>query len=284
LENIFPSKEDFPYTIRVVSEILESNGSSSMATVCASSLSLMDAGVPIKGPVAGIALGLVTEDENYRILTDIAGIEDHYGDMDFKVAGTKDGITAIQLDVKISGIGFEVIEQTLTQAKEARSIILEKMKEALSLPRQTVSEYAPKIESFKVDPDRIGAIIGPGGKFIRRLTHEYNVTIDIDDETATVSVVAENQENLDRAVKQIINMTKDIEVGDVYECKVSRLINFGAFCEIIPGKLGLVHISEISDNYVKDVKDVLKEGDTVKVKVISIDSQGRINLSIKQAQ
>ncbi|MFA5337193.1 MAG: polyribonucleotide nucleotidyltransferase [Candidatus Omnitrophota bacterium] len=281
---ILPPKEVFPYTIRVVSEILESNGSSSMATVCASSLSLMDAGVPVKSPVAGIALGLITEGEEYKILTDIAGVEDHYGDMDFKVAGTKNGITAIQLDIKIGGLTYKMIEEALAQSKEARLFILEKMNASLSLPREIVSKYAPKIKSFKIDPDRIGAVIGPGGKFIRRLTSEYNVTIDIDDETATVSVVAMDLDNLERAAKQIQNMVKDIEVGEIFEGKVTRIANFGAFCEIVPGKQGLVHVSEISDSYVKDVNEVLKEGDVVKVKIIGIDSQGRINLSIKQAQ
>ncbi len=281
---MFPSKEEFPYTIRVVSEILESNGSSSMATVCASTLSLMDAGVPIKAPVAGIALGLITEGEQYKVLTDIAGVEDHYGDMDFKVAGTKKGITAIQLDIKITGLTYKMLEEALVQAKEARLIILDKMNVALSLPRESVSRYAPKIQSVKVDPDKIGSIIGPGGKYIRRLSTEYNVTIDIDDETATVSVVAEDAENLKRAVKQIVNMTKEIEPGEIYEAKVVRITNFGAFCEIIPGKQGLVHVSEISENYVKDVSEVLKEGDIVTVKIIGIDNQGRINLSIKQAK
>ncbi|MEI8349205.1 MAG: polyribonucleotide nucleotidyltransferase [Candidatus Omnitrophota bacterium] len=284
LINIIPSKEQFPYTIRVVSEILESNGSSSMATVCSSSLSLMDAGVPIKGPVAGIALGLVTEGETYKILTDIAGVEDHYGDMDFKVAGTKEGITAIQLDIKIGGLDYRIIEEALAQAKEARMIILEKMQQALSLPREVVSFYAPKIKTFDIDPDKIGSIIGPGGKFIRRLTRENNVTIDIDDDAGTVSVAAENQENLEKVIKQILSMTKDIEVGEIFEGRVTRIANFGAFCEIVPGKSGLVHISELSDNFVKEVTDVVKEGDIVKVKIVGIDAQGRINLSIKQAQ
>jgi polyribonucleotide nucleotidyltransferase len=284
LINIFPSKEEFSYTIRVVSEILESNGSSSMATVCASSLSLMDAGVPIKGPVAGIALGLISEEENYKILTDIAGVEDYYGDMDFKIAGTKDGITAIQLDIKIGGLEYNIIEDALAQGKAAKEIILEKMKEALAQPREGVSKYAPKIKSFRIDPDRIGDVIGPGGKLIRRLTRENNVTIDIDDETSTVSVVAETQEDLDRTVNIINTLTKDIEVGNVYEAKVTRIVNFGAFCEIVPGKQGLVHVSELSENFVKDVRDFLKEGDVVKVKVVGIDNQGRINLSIKQAQ
>lgn len=285
LSQTIPSKEEFPYTIRIVSEILESNGSSSMATVCASSLSLMDAGVPIKAPVAGIAMGLVTDGDDYRILTDIAGIEDHYGDMDFKIAGTKKGITAIQLDTKIAGISYKMIEDTFQQAKVARCFILDKMAAALASSRQGVSQYAPKIKTFEIDPDKIGAVIGPGGKMIRRLCRENNVNIDIDDDTSTVAVVAVNQEDLDRAVKQVLSLVREVEVGDVYtDAEVVRIVNFGAFCEIAPGKQGLVHVSEISDTFIKDVTSVLKEGDIVTVKVIGIDAQGRINLSIKQAK
>ncbi|MBU2103214.1 MAG: S1 RNA-binding domain-containing protein, partial [Candidatus Omnitrophica bacterium] len=268
--------------IRLVSEILESNGSSSMATVCASSLSLMDAGVPIKNPVAGIAMGLVSSGSRFKILTDIAGIEDHYGEMDFKVAGTNNGINAIQLDVKTNGLTYEIIEATLARAREARLVILEKMNAALASPRKDVSQYAPKIKTFKIDPDKIGAVIGPGGKIIRRLTRENNATIDIDDETDTVSVCAYKTEDLERVIKIIVNLTKEIDVGEVFEGKITRLANFGAFCEIVPGKQGLIHVSEISDTFVKDVRDVLKEGDMVKVKVVGIDNQGRINLSIKQ--
>ncbi len=283
---VIPSKEEFPYTIRVVSEILESNGSSSMASVCAASLSLMDAGIPIREPVAGIAIGLVTGDneKEYKILTDIAGAEDHYGDMDFKIAGTKNGITAIQLDTKIEGLTYKIIEDTLEQAKVARLIILEKMKESIAIPRDVLSEYAPKIKSFEVDPDKIGAIIGPGGKTIRRMSRENNVTIDIDDETNVVSVVGETVEGLERAVKQINNLIKDIEVGEIYEVKVEKIVNFGAFCEIAPGKSGLVHVSELSEGFVKDVAEFLKEGDIIKAKVIGIDPQGKIRLSIKQAK
>jgi polyribonucleotide nucleotidyltransferase len=282
LSGVIPSKEEFPYTIRIVSEILESNGSSSMATVCAASLSLMDTGVPIKDPVAGIALGLVKENDNYKILSDIAGIEDHYGDMDFKVAGTEKGINAVQLDIKIGGLTYKIIEEALERAKEGRLFILDKMKESLSLPREALSKYAPKIRSFKIASEKIGSVIGPGGRMIRRLTRENNVNIDIDDETSTVSVVAETEEDLERAIAQITNLTRDAEVGDIYDAKVEKIVNFGAFCEIAPGKSGLVRIGEISDTYVKEVTDVLKEGDTVKVKVIGIDPQGRINLSIKQ--
>ena len=281
---VIPSKEEFPYTIRVVSEILESNGSSSMASACAASLSMMDAGIPIREPVAGIAIGLVTRDNDYKILTDIAGAEDHYGDMDFKVAGTKNGITAIQLDTKIDGLTYPIIKDTLERAKVARMIILEKMKETIVTPRDALSEYAPKIKSFEVNPDKIGAIIGPGGKIIRRMSRENNVTIDIDDETNVVSVVGETLEGLEQAVKQIENLIKDIEVGEIYEVKVERIVNFGAFCEIAPGKSGLVHVSELSDEFVKDVTEFLKEGDVVTAKVIGIDPQGKIRLSIKQAK
>lgn len=281
---LVPSKEDFPYTIRVVSEILESNGSSSMASACAASLSLMDAGVPVEELVSGIAIGLVTKGDDYKILTDIAGAEDHYGDMDFKVAGTKRGITAIQLDTKIDGLTHKIIEETLTRAKEARGSILDNMTKAISTPRGELSEYAPKIKSFEVNPDKIGAIIGPGGKIIKRIQRENNVTVDIADETSIVSVAAQTVEDLERAVQQITNLVKDIEVGEIYEAKVERIVNFGAFCEIAPGKSGLVHVSELADGFVKDVNEFLKLGDIVTTKVIGIDPQGKIRLSIKQAK
>ncbi|HDN86399.1 MAG TPA: S1 RNA-binding domain-containing protein, partial [Candidatus Omnitrophica bacterium] len=282
LLSVIPSKEEFPYTIRVVSEILESNGSSSMATVSAASLSLMDAGVPIKKPVGGIALGLVKGESSYVILTDIAGVEDHYGDMDFKVAGTEEGITAIQLDLKIDGLDYHLIQESLERAKQARLLVLKKMNDALALPREEISKYAPKIKSFKIDLDKIGEVIGPGGKTIRRIIREYNVTIDIDDETGIVSVVAETDESLNRAIEEILNLTKEVQVGDIFTGKIAKIVNFGAFCEIMPGKVGLIHISEISDKYVKDIRDFVKEGDIVKVKVINIDSQGRLTLSMKQ--
>ncbi|MFH1504612.1 MAG: polyribonucleotide nucleotidyltransferase [Candidatus Omnitrophota bacterium] len=280
---IMPSKEEFPYTIRIVSEILESNGSSSMASTCAASLSLMDAGIPIKRQVAGIAIGLVSGDKKHKILTDIAGAEDHYGDMDFKVAGTEQGITAIQLDMKIEGITYNIIEEALTRAKQARAVILEKMKDALSLPRQALSEYAPKIKSFEVNPDKIGAIIGPGGKIIKKIQRDNNVTVDIDDETNVVSVVAETAEDLEKASAIIQNLVKDVEIGEIYDVKVEKIVAFGAFCEIAPGKSGLVHVSEIADGFVKEVGEFLKEGDTVKAKVIGIDPQGKVRLSLKQA-
>ena len=281
---IIPSKEEFPYTIRIVSEILESNGSSSMASVCAGSLSLMDAGIPLREAVAGIAMGLVSKDETYKVLTDIAGAEDHYGDMDFKIAGTKKGITAIQLDTKIEGLTFGIIEETLERAKAARLFILEKMENAITSPRGKLSEYAPKINSFEVNPDKIGAIIGPGGKTIKRIQRENNVNIDIDDETSVVSVAAQTVEDLERAVKLISNLVKDIEVGEIYEAKVEKIVNFGAFCEIAPGKSGLIHVSELSDEFVKEVEEFLKIGDILKVKVIGIDPQGKIRLSLKQAK
>ena len=281
---LIPSKEDFPYTMRVVSEILESNGSSSMATACAASLSLMDAGVPVKDLVAGIAIGLITQGDDYKILTDIAGAEDGYGDMDFKVAGTKIGITAIQLDTKIHGLTFKIIEETLSRAKLAREAILKQMKEAISAPRTSLSEYAPKIKSFEIDPDKIGAIIGPGGKIIKRIQRENNVTVDISDETGTVSVAAQNLNDLERAVKQITNLIKEVAVGEIYEVKVEKIVNFGAFCEIAPGKSGLIHVSELSEDFVKDVGEFLKVGDVVNAKVIGVDPQGKIRLSLKQAK
>lgn len=284
LAAVIPAKEEFPYTIRVVSEILESNGSSSMASVCAASLSLMDAGVPIKEPVAGIAIGLITQGDDFKILTDIAGIEDHYGDMDFKIAGTKNGITAIQLDTKIDGLTYPIIEKTLECAKTARAFILQKMNTAIQSPRATLSEYAPKIKSFEVDPDKIGMIIGPGGKTIKKIQRDNNVTVDIDDETSVVSVSAQTVQDLERAVSQITNLVKEVEVGEIYQVKVERIVNFGAFCEIAPGKSGLIHVSELADGFVKDVNSVVKEGDIVTAKVIGIDPQGKIRLSLKQAK
>jgi len=284
IQNVLPSKEDFPYTIRVVSEILESNGSSSMATVCATSLSLMDAGVPISKPVAGIAIGLVTEGDKYKILTDIAGAEDHYGDMDFKVAGTENGVCAMQVDVKIDGLTSDLIKEALERAKQARLHILNAMKEELAEPRVSLSQYAPKIKAFKVDPSKIGEIIGPGGRMIRKITSRFNVNIDIDDETATVSIVAESEDDLNKAVEVVQGLVKEPEVGEIYDAEVVKIMNFGAFCDFLTNKSGLVHVSEISNEYVKEVRDVLKEGDKVRVKVIAVDPQGKINLSIKQAE
>ncbi len=284
LISVMPDKEEFPYTIRVVSEVLESNGSSSMATVCAASLSLMDAGVPVKEAVAGVAIGIVTEGEEYKILTDIAGIEDYCGDMDFKVAGTKNGVAAIQMDVKNDGITLIQIEEALEKAKKARGVILAKMIGTLPQARGSVSKYAPKIGIVAIKIEKIGELIGPGGKNIRRLTKTYNVEIDIDDESGRVFIISEDEDNLKRAVSEIENSMKEIEVGQIYEAKVAKLTNFGAFCELVPGKSGLLHVSEISNEFVKDVYQVLKEGDIVKVKVIKVDAQGRIDLSKKQAE
>ena len=284
LYSFIPAIDAFPYTIRVVSEILASNGSSSMATVCAASLALMDAGVPLEKMVAGIAIGLIEGKDNYKILTDIAGSEDHYGDMDFKVAGTDKGITAIQVDVKNSGLTLAIISETLERAKTARLFILNKMKAVLSKSRDGVSAYAPRIKSFVVNPEKIGAVIGPGGKVIKKLSRDYNVDIDIDDETNRISVTASDEEGLAKAVNNILILTRDINVGDIYEVKVVKLTNFGAFCELAPGKDGLLHVSELSNEFIKDIRDFLKEGDIIKVKVINVSTDGKISLSKKRAE
>ncbi len=278
---VIPSKEKFPYTIRVVSEILESNGSSSMATVCAATLSLMDAGVPIKDAVGGIALGLIKEDTRAVILTDITGLEDHFGDMDFKVAGTKTGITAIQLDLKIDGIDLELLNRCLLQAKEARYFILDKMKEALAQPRQELSAQAPRIDIIKVNPEKIGAIIGPGGKTIKKIIATTGASIDIQDD-GSVLVASTDASKSKAAIDMIKAIAEDIEVGRIYIGKVKRIMAFGAFCEIAPGKEGLVHVSELADTFVKNVEEIVKVGDEIKIKVIGIDELGRINLSKKQ--
>jgi len=279
---VMPSKEEFPYTVRVVSEILESNGSSSMATVCAASLSLMDAGVPIKEPVSGIALGLIKEDNNSIILTDIAGIEDHFGDMDFKVAGTKNGVTAVQLDLKIDGISLDLLKECLERAKKARLFILDKMLTVLKEPRQALSTYAPRIDKLKINTEKIGTLIGPGGKMIKQIIATTGATIDIQDD-GTVLVASNDAAKSQAAIGMIKAITDEVEVGRIYTGKVKRITNFGAFCEIAPGKEGLVHVSELSDHFVKDVEEVVKVGDEIKVKVVNIDELGRINLSKKRA-
>jgi polyribonucleotide nucleotidyltransferase len=278
---VMPSKEKFPYTIRVVSEILESNGSSSMATVCAATLSLMDAGVPIKDAVGGIALGLIKEDTKAVILTDITGLEDHFGDMDFKIAGTKTGITVIQLDLKIDGIDLDLLNRCLSQSREARHFILDKMKEALAQPRQELSAQAPRIDIIKVNPEKIGALIGPGGKTIKKIIAATGASIDIQDD-GNVLVASNDASKSKAAIDMIKAIAEDVEVGRVYIGKVKRIMAFGAFCEIAPGKEGLVHVSELADTFVKNVEDIVKVGDEIKVKVIGIDELGRINLSKKQ--
>ncbi len=279
---VMPSKEQFPYTIRVVSEILESNGSSSMATVCASTLSLMDAGVPIKDTVAGIALGLVKEGPKAAILTDIAGLEDHFGDMDFKVAGTKTGITAVQMDLKIDGIDLDLVKSCLSEAKDARFIILDKMNAAIASPREKLSEFAPRIDKIKVNPEKIGELIGPGGKNIKAIIAATGASIDIQDD-GTVLVGSNDALKSQEAIRLIKAISDDVEVGRIYSAKVKRVTVFGAFCEIAPRKEGLVHVSELAEGFVKKVEEVVKVGDEFKVKVIGIDELGRINLSRKQA-
>jgi len=279
IEPILPKAEDFPYTIRLVSEVLSSSGSTSMASVCASSLSLMDAGIPTKAAVAGIAMGLVTGDDgNYVILTDIQGIEDNYGDMDFKIAGTADGITALQMDTKLKGISPEVVAKTLPQARQARLFILEKMQQTISASRPEMSKYAPRMYKITIDPDKIGAVIGTGGKTIRSIIEETKTTIDIDND-GTVLIGSPNEEAARKAIGIIESLTKEAEVGATYTGKVSRILNFGAMVEIAPGKEGLVHISELADYRVARVEDEVKIGDEVTVKVIGIDDLGRVNLS-----
>ena len=280
---VMPSKEKFPYTIRVVSEILESNGSSSMATVCAATLALMDAGVPIKEAVAGIALGLIKEDKKALILTDITGLEDHFGDMDFKVAGTKNGVTAVQLDLKIDGIGMDLLNECLLQAKEGRLFVLDKINAALAHPREQLSSYAPRIDIVKVNPEKIGELIGPGGKTIKKIIAQTGASIDIQ-EDGNVLVASNDSAKSEEAIKMIKAIAEDIEVGRIYIGKVKRIVAFGAFCEIAPGKDGLVHVSELTGHFVKNVEEVVKVGDEIKVKVIGIDELGRVNLSKKQAE
>jgi len=275
---VLPESEDFAYTIRLVSEVLSSNGSTSMASVCASSLSLMDAGIPIKRAVAGVAMGLITGEDGYAVLTDIEGTEDAYGDMDFKVAGTTEGITALQLDIKLKGISLEILEKALTQAKEARLFILDVMGQTISSSRAELSRYAPRMLKIMIDPDKIGSIIGAGGKTIRSIIEETKTTIDIEND-GTVYIGSPNDEAALRAIEIIQNLTKDVEVGEIYTGKVTRLMDFGAMVEILPGKEGLVHISELAEYRVHRVEDVVKVGDEITVKVIGIDNLGRTNLS-----
>jgi len=277
---VMPDMEEYPYTVRVVSEITESNGSSSMASVCGSSLSMMDAGVKLKAPVAGVAMGLIKDEAKFAVLTDILGDEDHLGDMDFKVAGTSEGVTALQMDIKIEGITQEIMQAALDQAKEGRLHILGIMNEAISEPREEMSDYAPRIISFKINPDKIRDVIGKGGATIRGLCEETGATIDLSDD-GVVNIASVDRAAGQEARKRIEQITADVEVGMIYEGKVAKLMDFGAFVTILPGRDGLVHISQISHERVENVSDKLKEGETVKVKVLEIDRQGRIRLSMK---
>jgi len=278
---LIPSFEDFPYTIRIVTEILSSNGSTSMASVSSSSLALMDAGVPILRPAAGIALGLMQDKKgNYKILTDIQGPEDHYGDMDLKIAGTKNGVTAIQMDVKIEGISEKILRETLEQGKKARSQILEKIKEVISKPRSELSPFAPRILTIQINPEKIREVIGPGGKVINKIIKECGVSIDVE-ETGKIFVTAEKEEAAKKAVAWIKDITREVKVGEIFQGKVKKILDFGAFVEVLPGQEGLLHISQISPLRVKRVEDFFRVGDIISVKVISIDEQGRINLSLK---
>jgi polyribonucleotide nucleotidyltransferase len=280
LKYVMPSEEKFPYTVRLVSEITESNGSSSQASICGGSLALMAAGVPIKSTVAGIAMGLVKEGDTFTVLTDIQGLEDHLGDMDFKVAGTKDGITAIQMDIKIEGINKEIMEIALKQAFEGRMFIMEKMEAVISEPRKEVSENAPKIELMKIDPSKIAGLIGPGGKTIKAIIEETGVSIDIEDD-GNVSIFGKDSEGMKKALELVKAQTQSVELNAVYDGKVTKITKFGAFVEVLPGKEGLLHISEISDKRVAKVEDVLKEGQIVKVKVITLEDENKFNLSMK---
>ncbi len=277
-----PANGEFPYTIRIVSEVLESNGSSSMATVCGSSLALMDAGVPVSSPVAGIAMGLVKEGDEFIVLSDILGDEDHLGDMDFKVTGNEQGVTAFQMDVKISGVNAEILKKALAQARSGRLHILGKMKSAIEIPRQKLSPYAPRVETIQINPDKIRDVIGPGGKVIRAIVAETGAKIDIDD-SGRVVVMSPDGEACDKAIEKIRNITAEPEIGQLYMAKIVRVTDFGAFAEILPNTEGLIHISQLEHHRVRKVTDVVNEGDEVLVKVIDIDKDGRIRLSRKAA-
>lgn len=285
---VLPSVEEFPYAIRVVSEVLSSNGSTSMGSTCGSCLALMDAGVPIKRPVAGIAMGLierVEEDGSSKmaILSDIQGMEDFLGDMDFKVTGTEVGVTAIQMDIKVHGLSREILEKALQQAKEGRMYIMEQMLEEIPAPREEMSKYAPRSITMRIDPDKIRIVIGPGGKTINKIVDETGVKIDIsEDDPGLVSIYSADMEGANEARHRIELLTKEVEVGEIYEGTVTRIMNFGAFLEILPGKEGLLHISKMAKERVEKVEDVVNIGDVVKVKVTEIDSQNRINLSRKE--
>jgi polyribonucleotide nucleotidyltransferase len=283
IQAMMPNMEDFGYVIRVVSEITESNGSSSMASVCGTSLALMDAGVPIKAPVAGVAMGLVKEGDEFAVLTDILGDEDHLGDMDFKVAGTDEGVTALQMDIKIQGITREIMSKALDQARDARLHILGEMNKVISAPREEMSEWAPTIMTMKIDPDKIRDVIGKGGAVIRAITEETGATVDIEND-GTIRIASVDGASGKEARRRIELITADVEVGRIYEGKVARLMDFGAFVTILPGKDGLVHISQISNERVDKVSDKLAEGAVVKVKVLEVDRQGRVRLSMKEVE
>jgi polyribonucleotide nucleotidyltransferase len=278
---LLPDENEFPYTIRVVSDILESNGSSSMASVCGASLSLMDAGVKLKKPVAGVAMGLIKEGDDVAVLSDIQGLEDHYGDMDFKVTGTRDGVTALQMDNKAGGITREILSKALAQARDGRLFILDKMDEAITAPREEVSSYAPRIYTVNIDKEKIRDIIGPGGKTIRNIVAQTGVKVDVEDD-GRVFVASSSREAAEKALAMIEDLVREVEAGDVYVGTVTRLMNFGAFVEVLPGKEGLLHVSEISQRHVPKVDDVLNPGDKVLVVVKEIDDMGRINLSRKR--
>lgn len=281
---VLPSKEEFPYTILLVSEVLESNGSSSMASTCGSTLSLMDAGVPIKKPVAGIAMGVITgKDGSYKVLSDIQGLEDHYGDMDFKVAGTRDGITAMQMDVKIDGLTPKMLAIAIAQAKEARMFIMGKMLEVMPAPREVMSPYAPRIITLHINPEKIRDVIGPGGKMINQIIDETGVSIDIEDD-GSVFITSTDETSAKKAVDWVNNITREVKAGELFQGRVTRIMNFGAFVEVLPNQEGLVHISEFSDERVENVEDIVKVGDIIPVVVKEIDNQGRINLSHKAAK
>jgi len=282
LRPVLPPEKEFPYTIRLVSEVLESNGSTSQASICSSSLAMMEGGVPISSPVAGIAMGLMKEDDDIAILSDIQGLEDHFGDMDFKVAGTREGITALQMDIKVAGISKEIMGRALERAKEGRLHILDRMSEVIAEPSEELSPHAPRMITIEIDPDKIRHVIGPGGKMINKIIDKTGAQIDIEDD-GTVFILSEDQEGGEEAREMIEELTRDVVVGEIYSGKVKKIVNFGAFAEIVPGREGLIHISELADYHVDKVEDILEVGDEVPVKVTEIDDQDRINLSRIQA-
>jgi polyribonucleotide nucleotidyltransferase len=275
---MIPPEEEFPYTIRLVSEVMSSNGSTSMASVCGSTLALLDAGVPIAAPVAGIAMGLVKDGERHALLTDIQGMEDHLGDMDFKVAGTRQGITALQMDIKVKGLSYDILSQALSQARDARLKILDVIEDCIPAPRPELSPYAPRMTSIKVNPDKIGAIIGKGGSTVRSLQEQYDVTIDVGDD-GTVLIAGVDGVKAEQAIQAIQSLTEEVVAGEIYTGKVVRLTDFGVFVEILPGTDGMVHISQLADYHVEKVGDVVQVGDEIMVMVTDVDPQGKIRLS-----